>query len=565
MNEFSKLGLSKSIVGVLDKIGFEQPTPIQSQAIPLLLSEPPTDFIGLAQTGTGKTAAFGLPLLERIDLNNRATQALILAPTRELGQQTAKQLAEFAAHNKKLNVEVVYGGAAISNQIRALRSPTQVIVATPGRLIDLIERKAVKLDQVRYVVLDEADEMLSMGFKQDIDKILSFTQEGRTTWLFSATMPADIRKIVKKYMDQPAEVSINTKEKVNKDISHQYIITSSANKVPALRRFLDLQPEMRGVMFCRTKRLTQQIADELGEKGYGVEALHGDLSQAQRDAVMRRFKNRSMQLLIATDVAARGIDVNDLTHVIHHTLPDQLESYTHRSGRTARAGKKGISLAFINSREGRRIQELERKVHVQFEQIDVPSIDQLKETRLNQWMEKVLNKEIDRETMELAMQMQGKFKNMDQDELIVRLIASQLNDPIFKGKGSDLNQKAGADGRGRPERKSGKEGFNRYFINIGTVDHVNKSDLIEFIAETANLKPKYIGQVSLQKNCAYFDVDDDQDKGFGQKFKGITVSGREIRVNRDEDGAPARAPKHYNGNDHRAKRKGAHQRKGRRR
>ncbi len=358
MNNFEKLGLSNPIIEVLDSLGFTNPTPVQEKSIPLLLTENPTDFIGLAQTGTGKTAAFGLPLVDLIDDSKEYTQALIMAPTRELGQQTAKQLNDFAKSKKRLNVEVVYGGAAIVNQIKALKRPTQIVVATPGRLLDLIKRKAVKLDQVKYVILDEADEMLNMGFKEAIDDILAYTPEQRVTWLFSATMPSDIRKIIKKYMSDPKEVSINTSEKSNKDISHKYVVTKVSNKVPAIKRFLDRDPNMRGIMFCRTKRETQEIADNLGQLGYGVEALHGDLSQSQRDAVMKRFKARSMQLLIATDVAARGIDVNDLNYVIHHTLPDQLESYTHRSGRTGRAGNKGISLALINPRESRRISEL---------------------------------------------------------------------------------------------------------------------------------------------------------------------------------------------------------------
>ncbi|MEQ9008488.1 MAG: DEAD/DEAH box helicase, partial [Ekhidna sp.] len=385
MNKFQSLGLSQSITDVLEKMGFTTPTPVQEQSIPLLLTENPTDFIGLAQTGTGKTAAFGLPLIDLIDSGSSHTQALIMAPTRELGQQTAKQLKDFASSDRRLNVEVVYGGAAIVNQIKALKKPTQIVVATPGRLLDLIKRKAIKLDQVRYVVLDEADEMLNMGFQEAIDDILSHTPPERVTWLFSATMPAEIRRIVKKYMTSPKEVSVNSAEKSNKDIAHKFVITKVKNKLPALKRFLDREPEMRGIMFCRTKRETQEISDELSNIGYGVEALHGDLSQAQRDAVMKRFKAKSMQLLIATDVAARGIDVNDLTYVIHHTLPDQLESYTHRSGRTGRAGNKGISLAFINPRESRKISEIERKINVKFDQLEVPSIDEMQSSRIKNW------------------------------------------------------------------------------------------------------------------------------------------------------------------------------------
>ena len=358
MNKFSKLGLSDSTVEVLDQLGYETPTEIQSQAIPLLLSKASSDFIGLAQTGTGKTAAFGLPLIELVDTEDKKTQALILAPTRELGQQTGQQLKMFASKNKQLNVEVVYGGAAITNQIKALKKPTQIVVATPGRLIDLVKRKAVKLQDIKYVILDEADEMLNMGFKEEIDEILSHVEGEHATWLFSATMPKEIRRIIKKFMSDPVEISVNSDQKSNIDITHQYVVTTTANKLAAIRRFLDIHPEMRGIMFCRTKLTTQELANDLGNLGYGVEALHGDLSQAQRDAVMQRFKARSMQLLIATDVAARGIDVNDLTHVLHQRLPDQLDAYTHRSGRTGRAGKKGISIAFVNPREVGRIKDI---------------------------------------------------------------------------------------------------------------------------------------------------------------------------------------------------------------
>ncbi|MFB1022957.1 MAG: DEAD/DEAH box helicase [Vicingaceae bacterium] len=318
MNTFESLGLSTNLLKVIEEMGFTTPTPIQEKSIPLLLKGGRTDFIGLAQTGTGKTAAFGLPLIDLVDSDNKATQALIMAPTRELGQQTAKQLVDFSSNYKQLNVEVVYGGAAIMNQIKALKRPTQIVVATPGRLLDLIRRKAIRLEDVKYVVLDEADEMLNMGFKEDIDEILSYVREDRSTWLFSATMPADIRRITKKYMTDPVEVAVNTESKTNTDITHQYIITRNDDKETALKRFLDIAPEMKGILFCRTKRETQEITDNLGQLGYEVEALHGDLSQAQRDAAMRRFKARNMQLLIATDVAARGIDLNDLTHVLHH-------------------------------------------------------------------------------------------------------------------------------------------------------------------------------------------------------------------------------------------------------
>ena len=532
LNNFSKLGLSESAIEVLDQLGFLNPTPVQEKAIPMLLSEDPTDFIGLAQTGTGKTAAFGLPLLELIDVKNKETQALIMAPTRELGQQTAQQLKDLCPKKSAINIEVVYGGAAIVNQIKALKKPTQIVVATPGRLLDLIKRKAIKLDFVKYVVLDEADEMLNMGFKEDIDKILAHTREDRVTWLFSATMPSEIRRIVKKYMDSPLEVSVNTKEKSNKDITHKFVTTKTANKIPALRRFLDIQPEMRGIMFCRTKRETQQIADDLGSLGYGVEALHGDLSQAQRDSVMKRFKTRSMQLLIATDVAARGIDVSDLTHVLHHTLPDQLESYTHRSGRTGRAGKKGVSLAFINPRESKKITSLEKKINIKFESIEVPSIGEMKSSRINNWANLIMNIEVDNQVDDIMQDLHGQFADISKEDLLRRLITSQLDHLLVQsGEAADLNESYGGS-----SNNSNIQGLSRYFVNIGMIDGVTKGDLIHFLSDSSGIDRKFFGELSMQKNCSFFNIDSAKDKGLIQKFKGVEIEGRNIRVNKDDDG-----------------------------
>jgi len=565
LSTFSNLGLSNALIDVLNNLGFTTPTPVQEQAIPLLLSDTPIDFIGLAQTGTGKTAAFGLPLIDLIDSDNRSVQALILAPTRELVQQTAKQVAQFAKGVKGVNVEVVFGGAAITNQISALRKPTQIVIATPGRLIDLIKRKAIKLDQVQYVVLDEADEMLNMGFKEDIDQILSFTPEKRVTWLFSATMPKEIRRIVTKYMKTPVEVSVNSKEQSNKDITHKYVITKSSNKVPAIRRFMDIQSDMRGVLFCRTKRETQQIADDLGHLGYGVEALHGDLSQGQRDAVMKRFKTRSMQLLIATDVAARGIDVNDLTHVMHHTLPDQLESYTHRSGRTGRAGKKGTSIAFITPREGRRINEIEKRINIKFEKIEVPALEELKSTRINNWASLIINTTVDAQAESILNKLNGQFEHLDKDEILKRLITTQLDHLMIQGGGqSDLNEASGS-GSSRSDRKSGGS-FNRYFVNIGTIDGMTKEDLIHFLSDNSKIERKHFGPLSIQKNCAYFDVDAKHDQKLGETFVGIEIKGRDIRVNLDEQARKSKfsAPsKKRNFRDKRSPKKD--HRKGRRR
>lgn len=535
MNKFSQLGLSQIIVDNLQKMGFETPTPVQEQAIPLLLNQNPTDFIGLAQTGTGKTAAFGLPLIDLIEDDSR-TQALVMAPTRELGQQIAKQLDDFARGIKSVNIEVVYGGAAITNQMKALKKPTQIIVATPGRLKDLINRRAVKLDNVQYVVLDEADEMLNMGFKEDIDEILSYTNEDRVTWLFSATMPSDVRKIVNKYMNNPLEVAVNTVQQSNTDISHKYVITKTANKLAAVRRFMDLQPEMRAVMFCRTKWQTQEIADELGQQGYGVEALHGDLSQSQRDAVMNRFKTRSMQMLVATDVAARGIDVNDLTHVFHHTLPDQLESYTHRSGRTGRAGKKGISMVFINPREGRKIQELEKKIKISFERVEVPSVEELKTKRIHNWANIIINTNVDPQSDDILNEVAHHFAHLTKEDLLKRLITTQLDHLSPGGKEEDnLNEAHG----GNPDKRGKGGGFNRYFINVGSVDGLTKSDLVHYMSDITNIDRKFFGDITMQKTRSYVDVDSSKDKGISLKFEGIEIDGRPIRMNKDDQAGPS--------------------------
>ena len=418
-------------------------------------------------------------------------------------------------------------------QIKALKRPTQIIVATPGRLIDLIKRKAVKLENVKYVVLDEADEMLNMGFKEDIDEILSYTLEDRVTWLFSATMPKEIRRIVSKYMDNPLEVAVNTEQKSNVDITHKYVITKASNKIPSLKRFLDIQPDMRGIMFCRTKRETQEIADDLGQMGYGVEALHGDLSQAQRDAVMKRFKTRSMQLLIATDVAARGIDVNDLTHVLHHSIPDQLESYTHRSGRTGRAGNKGTSLVFINPRESRKITELERRIKVKFERIEVPTLEEMKSSRINSWANLIINTKVDDQADNILKTVSERFSDLSKEDLLKRLITTQLDHIMTPDEDGNLNETHG----GSPANRD-KSGFNRYFINVGEIDGMTNADIIHFLADVSGVDRKFFGDLSLQKNCSYFDVDSTKDKGFGESFEGKEIQGRSIRVNRDEDGRP---------------------------
>ena len=463
MAKFTELGLSDEILKVLTELGFEKPTDIQKKAVPLLM-EGERDFIGIAQTGTGKTAAFGLPLLEQIDPDFKHTQALVLAPTRELGKQIAEQLTTFSKYLFKLNVLPVYGGEAISKQIKALKKPQHIIIATPGRLIDLIKRKAIHLEQIQFLVLDEADEMLNMGFKDELDEILSYTPEDKLTWLFSATMPNAIKKIVKNYMDDPIEIKVNSEDKVNINISHQYTVVKHSDKAEALIRFLDMDLEMRGVVFCRTRRDTQELAEILLQKNYKADALHGDLSQQQRDRVMKRFKKHDLQVLIATDVAARGIDVNDLTHVFHFTLPDDISYYTHRSGRTARAGKTGISISFIGGKEKYKINRLERDLGIKFEKAMVPSSDIIASNRVEQWCMSILEKstknKLQPELLETAMNI---FGNLSKEELVAKLMLSELEQMGLSGS-KDLNQEEGRGRggseprRGRPRRGAGSRG-----------------------------------------------------------------------------------------------------------
>ncbi len=530
MNSFQQLGISAPLAEVLANQGITLPTPIQQQAIPVLLQEKPTAFLGLAQTGTGKTAAFGLPLVERIENNSTETQVLVMSPTRELSQQTAKQLVSFSSYKKGLNVEVVYGGAAIQGQIKALRKPTQIVVATPGRLLDLIRRKAISLKSVRYVVLDEADEMLNMGFKEDIDEILSFTNDQRVTWLFSATMPKEIRQLVHKYMRKPVEKSVNTEHKTNQDISHQYVVTKTADKLEAFKRIIDSTPEITGVMFCRTRRETQQIADDLSHAGYGAEALHGEMTQAQRDAVMKKFKSKRLQILIATDVAARGIDVNDLSHVFHHTLPDQIESYTHRSGRTGRAGNKGISLAFINGREARKINALEKANKIKFERIEVPKAEDLLALKIDHWANLILKTSAAPESEEILEYIRPRFDELSRDELLKRLITTQL-DHFGDQEGRDLNE-------GNGVKAKSNNGKTRYFINVGTMDGLTKGDLLHFISDTGQIPKDTVGNIELHKSYSFFEIDGKSEKGFASRFDELEIDGRALRVNKDDQAKP---------------------------
>ncbi|MEE9438849.1 MAG: DEAD/DEAH box helicase [Saprospiraceae bacterium] len=463
METFKELGLSEGILKALGDMGFETPTGIQAKAIPQLLEKDP-DMIGLAQTGTGKTAAFGLPLLDLLDPDKRSTQAVILAPTRELVQQIANEFKNFSKYLKRINITVVYGGTAIYNQIKEIKRATpHIIIATPGRLIDLIGRRVVNLDSIDHLVLDEADEMLNMGFQEDIDKILVGTPDEKRTWLFSATMPKEIRHIVNTYMTDPIEVSIDRSNVTNQNISHKYVLVNRRDKAEAVKRVIDYIPELYGVIFCRTKMDTQDLADELSREGYRAEAIHGDLSQGQRDKVMSRFRNGRINILVATDVAARGIDVNNLTHVIHYTLPDSPAYYTHRSGRTARAGKSGISLTILIPKDKSKMRQISRALKIDFEKVLLPKQAELLTKRVEKWTDKL--KEADETELPVGMldRVMLNLEGLDAETIIAKLLAQQMK-KIQKKKGikDDLNlEESGRDHRDGGRKRDRDRGRGR--------------------------------------------------------------------------------------------------------
>lgn len=566
MTDFKALGLSDDVLKALEEMGFEKPTKIQEQTIPHLLQDQ-SDFIGLAQTGTGKTAAFGLPLLELLDFNNRQTQALVLAPTRELAQQIAVQLESYSKYLGKLSTVCVYGGANIQTQISQLRKGAQIIVGTPGRLIDLAERKAVKLDQLQFLVLDEADEMLNMGFKDELDKILSFTHEDKITWLFSATMPKEIRRMVKDYMHEPTEIKANTGIVVNENIEHQFVITKASEKPTVLKRFLDFDADLYGVVFCRTKRDTQNLAEILVEAGYPAEPLHGDLSQSQRDAVMKRFRSGVLRVLVATDVAARGIDVDNLTHVIHFALPNDPEYYTHRSGRTARAGKKGISLSLITRADKRKLSMLENKLKIQFVKAHIPNMKEISSNRIARWADNLAQFSFEKEIPAEALNQAYKYlSDYSREELIEKLVGRELhsikdepdhivNQDFAKDDGS---RGSGRKGRDRGERRKGpREGDEnklRYFIGVGEMDDFNKGKLLRFICDQTGITSKDIGRITVQRMHSFFDLESDAAPKLSA-LKDLEIDGRQVRVNRDDD---------KRGDDRRSKKGGKRRDKGKR-
>ncbi|MEP7372468.1 MAG: DEAD/DEAH box helicase [Chitinophagaceae bacterium] len=551
MITFESLGIEEGLLRSISALGFTEPTPIQEKAIPVLL-QGTKDFIGLAQTGTGKTAAFGLPLLQLIKKEDRFPQALIVCPTRELCLQIASDLDTFKKNAGPVSVTAVYGGTSISMQIRDLKRGTHIVVATPGRLIDLIERKAINLEQIHYVVLDEADEMLNMGFKDDIEFILKNTPNRQSTWLFSATMPAEIRQVSKRYMDKPFEITIGKANAGGANIDHQYYATQHHNRYEVLKRIIDFNPGIYGIVFARTKIDTQEIAEKLTREGYDIDAIHGDLTQQQRDKVMGLFRDKSIQLLIATDVAARGIDVTGITHVINYELPDDVEVYTHRSGRTGRAGKSGISVSIVTPKETYRLRQIEKLVNTRVHKMDVPSGKDVCRKQFFHFIDKMLQADISHGEYETYIPLlKEKFESITKEEILQRVAALEFDRFLkYYENAADLNmrsddrrverkgervERSGAAGERDRDTKgrsfAGNGNFQRLFVNLGTKDGFYKASFLQFILDMSDLKKEVLGRIDMKEMTSWIEIEPSAGKKMIKAMDGKNYRGRKIRMN----------------------------------
>jgi len=528
MNKFEQLGLNESLLLAIKDLGFETPSEVQEKAIPLLL-EKDTDIVALAQTGTGKTAAFGFPVIQLVDAENKDTQALILSPTRELCLQITNEIKLYAKYIKGLNVVAVYGGASITDQAKDIRRGAQVIVATPGRMQDMINRGMVNIKNINYCILDEADEMLNMGFYEDITAILSDTPKEKNTWLFSATMPKEVSRIANEFMRNPQEITVGHKNSGNENVSHEYYLVSARDRYPALKRLADANPDIFSVIFCRTKRDTQAVAEKLIEDGYNAAALHGDLSQAQRDGVMKSFRGRQIQMLVATDVAARGIDVDDITHVINYQLPDEIETYTHRSGRTGRAGKSGTSLVIITKSELRKITTIERMIKMKFEEKPIPSGTEICQIQLFHLANRIKDVEIDHEIDTYLPAIEEVLKDLSKDELIKRMVSVEFNRFIaYYKKSRDLSS------QGTNERREPgvipSDGAVRFFINIGSRDNFDWMTLKDYLRDTLELDRDALFKVDVKEGFSFFNTDAEHATKVMETLNAANIDGRKINV-----------------------------------
>lgn len=563
---FQELGLNSDLLKAVTDLGFVNPTPIQQQTIPLLGGEK-TDLVALAQTGTGKTAAFGLPVLNAIDCNDKNVQALILAPTRELCVQITNDIKNYSKYMRGFGVTAIYGGARIDGQIKDIKRGVQVVAATPGRLIDMIERRVINLNTVKFVILDEADEMLNMGFKDDLDIILKETPKEKNTWLFSATMPKEVERIARNYMVNPKEISTGKKNEGADNLEHIYYVVSPRDRYLALKRVADFYPDIFGIVFCRTKAETQEVADSLIKDGYSADALHGDLSQSQRDFVMKRFRSKTLQMLVATDVAARGIDVNDVTHVINYNLPEDVENYTHRTGRTARAGKSGIAIAIITPKDNGKIKDIERIIKKKFEKKDVPNGSDVCQKQLFNLVSKLHNVEVkDAEIESFLPAIYEELKDLSKEELIKRFISEEFNRfHEYYDNAPDLNfVKGSVDGA------FGNSRTTRFFVNMGSLDGFNIQSLKDFLSDSVKLHPRMVFNVDVKSSFSFFETEsklvdnfmalNSQDLEFNNRKISLEVSNR--RMKEGGGSGERRGSGGYRGGDKREGFKGGEKREG---
>ena len=536
MKTFEELGVSPEIRKAIEELGYENPMPVQEEVIPYLLGNG-NDVVALAQTGTGKTAAFGLPLIQKIDVKNCVPQALVLCPTRELCLQIAGDLTDYSKYITDLKILPVYGGSSIDSQIRSLKRGVHIIVATPGRLIDLMERKVAQLATIRDVVMDEADEMLNMGFTDSINAILENIPQDRNTLMFSATMSPEIARIAKTYLHEAKEITIGTKNEGSKNVNHVAYIVHAKDKYLALKRVVDFYPQIYGIVFCRTRKETQEIADKLIQDGYNADSLHGELSQAQRDLVMQKFRQRHLQLLVATDVAARGLDVNDLTHVINYGLPDDTESYTHRSGRTGRAGKTGISIAIINLREKGRMKEIEHIIKKKFEVSVLPSGQEICQQQLIKVIDDIEKVKVNEEEIETFLPgIYRKLDWLDKEDLIKRVVSLEFNrfldyyknaPEIEQPKANEKRSEAKESRKGDKEKvgRKAEKGYTRLFLNLGKTDGFYTNQIIDLVNRNLRKERIQIGRIDLMQNFSFFEVIQEQAPQVLKALNKVVLSG----------------------------------------
>ncbi len=530
MNSFNELGLDQNILRAIEELKFEVPTPVQEKIIPLILQDNPKDIIALAQTGTGKTAAFGLPIIHKTDPAIKNVQYLIIAPTRELCLQIADDLKDYSAYNKDIKIAAVFGGSSMDRQIQKIKQGAQIISATPGRLNDLIDRGVVNLSKVKAVVLDEADEMLNMGFKEELEAILENTPKERNTFLFSATMPRQLVAIANKYMHDPEEITVGVRNSGAENVEHICYLVNARDKYLALKRIVDFNPEVYGIVFCRTRQDTKEVSEKLMQDGYNADALHGDLSQAQREYVMNKFRTKHLRLLVATDVAARGIDVEDLTHIINFDLPEELEIYTHRSGRTGRAGKHGTSIVIANLKEKSKLSTIEKQLNKKFTLLAIPSGKDICEKQLFHLIDKVEKVEVDTVQVESYLpRIYDKLEWMDRNELIQRFVSIEFNRFLEYYKNlPELNSPKESK---REKSGGGKSSnYSRFFLNLGVTDGLKPAQLIGMINDFTGIRNIDIGEIEILKNFSFFEADSDFEQDVLRSFKGQRLKKREINI-----------------------------------